>query len=406
MSASIFATPLDLEKNELRNPKIHNLSANPATPTAGQIYFNTTDLNLYVFDGTVWVDLTVQGGGVTYAAPANSIMAGQTASAGVATTGLRSDVVFATSTASATTILGTNSEGTSTAFARADHGHALGTAVVGTAQLADASVTGGTAGAGVKIAAGTITSANIAAGNIDGVAATPSLRTLGTGAQQAAAGNHTHAQLHTQNTDAGTSSATFFLVGTAVTDVLIKKSGSGELSARLGNDTGFAAVQTGALTVNGNLSVTGTTTTINSNTLSVGDNIIELNNDITTTAGSTEDAGIAVKRFTGADVRQDALFTWGEATDRWLATFPASTGTTVVSKPVALKHVETLGVITANTAVTITHGLNTQNVTVATRRTSDNALVTAFVVPNTVDTVQVTFSQAAASGAYVVTIVG
>jgi hypothetical protein len=63
----------------------------------------------------------------------------------------------------------------------------------------DASVTGGTAGAGVKIAAATITAANIAsatitdvqiaAANKDGAAGVASLRTLGTGAAQAAAGN-------------------------------------------------------------------------------------------------------------------------------------------------------------------------------------------------------------------------
>jgi hypothetical protein len=43
--------------------------------------------------------------------------------------------------------------------------------------------------AGSDLATGTVTAANIAAANTDGTAATPSLRTLGTGAQQAAAGN-------------------------------------------------------------------------------------------------------------------------------------------------------------------------------------------------------------------------
>lgn len=43
-----------------------------------------------------------------------------------------------------------------------------------------------------KIADGTIVHGDVAAANRDGVAATPSLRTLGTGAQQAAAGNHGH----------------------------------------------------------------------------------------------------------------------------------------------------------------------------------------------------------------------
>lgn len=52
----------------------------------------------------------------------------------------------------------------------------------------DGSVTGGTAGAGVKLATGTVTDVNVAAANKDGVAGTPSLRTLGTGAQQATSG--------------------------------------------------------------------------------------------------------------------------------------------------------------------------------------------------------------------------
>ena len=39
---------------------------------------------------------------------------------------------------------------------------------------------------------GDITDVDIAAANKDGIAGTPSMRTLGTGAQQAAAGDHTH----------------------------------------------------------------------------------------------------------------------------------------------------------------------------------------------------------------------
>ena len=53
----------------------------------------------------------------------------------------------------------------------------------------DGSVTGGAAGAGVKLATSTITDVNVAAANKDGISTTLSLRTLGTGAQQAAAGN-------------------------------------------------------------------------------------------------------------------------------------------------------------------------------------------------------------------------
>jgi hypothetical protein len=42
------------------------------------------------------------------------------------------------------------------------------------------------------IAANAVTDAKVAAANKDGLAATPSMRTLGAGAQQAAAGNHVH----------------------------------------------------------------------------------------------------------------------------------------------------------------------------------------------------------------------
>jgi hypothetical protein len=39
---------------------------------------------------------------------------------------------------------------------------------------------------------GTITDTDVAVANVDGIAATASMRTLGTGAQQASAGTHTH----------------------------------------------------------------------------------------------------------------------------------------------------------------------------------------------------------------------
>ncbi|HLH26404.1 MAG TPA: carboxypeptidase-like regulatory domain-containing protein [Chloroflexota bacterium] len=64
---------------------------------------------------------------------------------------------------------------------------AVGGPVLDGAQLVAGSVTT------AQIADGTLTDADVASANKDGAAATPSLRTLGTGAQQAAAGNHGHA---------------------------------------------------------------------------------------------------------------------------------------------------------------------------------------------------------------------
>jgi len=46
--------------------KLTGLSSAPAGPSTGTVYFNTTDSKLYVYNGTSWVDLTVQG--ITYSA--------------------------------------------------------------------------------------------------------------------------------------------------------------------------------------------------------------------------------------------------------------------------------------------------------------------------------------------------
>ena len=58
-----FLTHIDLAKNELQNAVIQQLASAPASPVQGQLYYNTTDDNLYIWDGAAWVDLTVQGGG-------------------------------------------------------------------------------------------------------------------------------------------------------------------------------------------------------------------------------------------------------------------------------------------------------------------------------------------------------
>lgn len=51
---------LNLNKNELQNAVIQNLAAAPSNPVAGQVYFNTSDGYLYIYDGTNWKK------GVTY----------------------------------------------------------------------------------------------------------------------------------------------------------------------------------------------------------------------------------------------------------------------------------------------------------------------------------------------------
>lgn len=50
----LILTNVNMNKNEIQNVVIQNLTADPANGVAGQIYFNTTDHVLKQFNGTVW----------------------------------------------------------------------------------------------------------------------------------------------------------------------------------------------------------------------------------------------------------------------------------------------------------------------------------------------------------------
>ena len=85
---------------------------------------------------------------------------------------------------------------------------------------------------------------------------------------------------------------------------------SGEVS--IGQSVGTSDnVSFGNLTLSGDLTVNGTTTTVNTATLNVSDNIVVLNNDVTGTP--SEDAGIEVERGTSTNVS----LTWDESEDEW-----------------------------------------------------------------------------------------
>ena len=81
----------------------------------------------------------------------------------------------------------------------------------------------------------------------------------------------------------------------------------------LSSDDITAATMTasGHVVVQGNLTVNGTTTTVNSNTVAIGDSIMVLNNDETGTP--SENAGLEVERGTSTNVS----ILWNEGSDYW-----------------------------------------------------------------------------------------
>lgn len=86
-----------------------------------------------------------------------------------------------------------NAEGSAAAFARQDHVHAIPALGITTGLIDNLAVTAAKIAnltiTSAQIANGTITDTQVATGNKDGTAATPSMRTIGTGALQACAGN-------------------------------------------------------------------------------------------------------------------------------------------------------------------------------------------------------------------------
>ena len=92
--------------------------------------------------------------------------------------------------------------------------------------------------------------------------------------------------------------------------------------APIASPTFTGTVNASGLILSGDLTVNGTTTTVNSNTVNIGDSIIVLNSDETYSA--TQDAGIEVERGTDANV----TLIWDETNNRWTVgseTFVAAT---------------------------------------------------------------------------------
>lgn len=79
------------------------------------------------------------------------------------------------------------------------------------------------------------------------------------------------------------------------------------------------------VTILGDLTVQGTTTTIDSTTLNVGDNVIELNY-----GGTAVNGGIYVKDASGASTVSGSLL-WDSTTDRWIAGISGSESTILLA---------------------------------------------------------------------------
>lgn len=389
---------LNLNKNELQNAVIQNLATAPASPVAGQVYFDTVEAALKVWNGTIWESSALSG--VTATAAEINILSGTNVSAtelnyvdGVTSaiqTQLDAKAPLASPTFTGTVTLPSGTvtsamiaDGTivnadiSSSAAIADSK----LATISTAGKVDNTATSATASAGNNTIVARDGSGNFAAGTI--TANLTGTASLATSSTTQSAGNNTTLIATTAfvkaAVDAGVSSVAINTLDD-IGDVTITSASSGQFlkwngtawvndaidlgtdttgsyvtslvagtGVTLSNNTGEGATPTIAIgqavgttsdvtfkdmVVTGNLTVQGTTTSIDSATLSIADNVITLNSDVAT-GTPTENAGLEVRRGGSPTV----ALRWNETTDKWQTT---NDGTTYYD------------VITTNSQVSIT----------------------------------------------------
>ena len=307
-----FLTPIDLNKLELQNARIQNLTSDPASPVAGQIYYNSVDSQLKYYNGSAsaWQvigqtveqlqdavnSLLVQGTAISlnYNDEAGTLTIANTGVTSIL--GTASEVEVSASAGAVTLSLPstinadtTGNANTATTLATA-RTISLGGDLSGSASFngsADITINA-TVGAN-SVALGTDTTGDYVAG-----------ATAGSGITVGGSGGE-GSSLTITNT------GVLSLTGTA-NEVNVSAS-AGNVTIGLPDDVTIG----GNLVVTGDLTVSGSTTYLNTATLQVEDNKVVLNSNATGTP--TVDAGIEIER---GDYPNAELF-WDESEGKWTA---------------------------------------------------------------------------------------
>jgi hypothetical protein len=274
-----FLAGIDLGKNELQNAVIQNLAtANaPGSPVTGQIYYDTTlkDLRVYDAGNGAWENIGA------YTLP-------------TASTSTKGGVILdGTTIGIAAGVISVKNLGITTAKIAAD--------AITEAKIADNAISGEHLDITAITDHGDLGN-NLASGDSLLVHDASANSSAG-GLVEATIGNlQSYMQSNltfTTNTDVDVSEANLLarLAAFDSTDTV-----------RIGDSGADTTVE-----IRGNLTVTGTTTTVNTETINLADNIILLNSNLAD-AGTSTDGGIEIKRGSSGD---NALLYWDESAERW-----------------------------------------------------------------------------------------
>lgn len=184
---------------------------------------------------------------------------------------------------------------------------------------------------------------------------------------------------HDQNTDTGTTSESFMIASSGDKAVMLKGEDLGVLAIRHPLGTGYGDLRVRNIYIQGDTVASLTPTTV-----TLGDNIIELNSGVTT-AEHNSDGGIAIKRLDASGNRVDAQLLFNESLGRFTSSIRDKNNDFISLFPVANKFscdlIEEGNPVTSNGSISdISHGLNTKDVTVTIRDKSTGEIVYADVV--------------------------
>jgi hypothetical protein len=422
-----FLVSLDLNKNELQNARIQNLSSAPSSPVEGQIYFNTVDKIVYFYDGTNWISTSgslevIQDAIGAYVSGGTGLTATYSDSTGTTTIDLDNTAVTAGSYGSSTAIptFTVDAQGRLTAAGTATVATALsisgdtGTDTVNL--LTDTLSVAGGEGIDVAVTNNTITvSAEDATYTNKGVASFSSTDfTVTAGAVSlnkdpviTLSGDVTGTATMTNLGDVtitttiepnsvtlGTDTTGNYIATIAGTANEIEVSGSGSENSAVTIGLPDSVTITSDLTVGGNLTVNGTLTSLNTEQVTIEDNVVVLNSNVT--GSPAANAGIEVERGTSTNTS----IIWNETDDKWTLTNNGAN-----YHAITRKYVETLS--TSATSYTVTHNLGSSDVLVQVSEVASPYSKVETDVELTSDSVvTIKFAAAPSSGAYKVVVIG
>ena len=337
-----FLQNVNLNKGEIQNVALQNAGTNPGTPATGQVYFNTGDSSLRVYNGTSWDIYSTTTGDITGVTAGDGLIGGGTSgdvtlnvnvdssSIEINLDALRVKALGITNAMLAGSIENSKLLNSSITLTQGAGMAALGSVSLGGSitvavdgVLEDLDTLGASASDGQMIVATGAGAFQYESG--------ATLRTS-IGVDPAGTDNSTNVTLVTtshdylsiagqaitlgtiENNDLANSSITIdgtsvSLGGSVTTDNddvsnanLLTRLAALESSGGAANENIVIGADSGdTIVITGNLQVSGTTTTVNSETVTIADHNIVLDSNNTTSA-PIDGAGITISGGTGDDV--------------------------------------------------------------------------------------------------------